>query len=118
MSIEGLNNLFRTYSGSESNTVIQVIQMYKNLLEYNNDKILTEEYLIDVDKNKINIDEVFINIISVYEPIILNVICNTLELIKKEEDVINQQCIIDGLNLILYKTNKNIKDWIKQNLML
>jgi len=51
MSIEGLNNLFKTYSSSDSNTVIHVIQMYKNLLEYNNDKIMTEEYMLDVDKN-------------------------------------------------------------------
>jgi hypothetical protein len=118
MSIEGLNNLFKTYSSSDSNTVIHVIQMYKNLLEYNNDKILTDEYMVDVEKNKINIDEVFENIISIYDPVILSVIYNILELIKKEENLVNQTYMIEGLNSILYKVNKSIKDWIKLNLIL
>lgn len=118
MGIEGLNNLFKTYSSSDSNTVIHVIQMYKNLLEYNNDKILTDEYLLDVEKNKINIDEVFENIITIYDDVILNVVFNILQLVKKEENLIGQQQIIDGLNSILYKTNYSIKEWIKLNLMI
>lgn len=118
MGIEGLNNLFKTYSSSDSNTVIHVIQMYKNLLEYNNDKILTDEYLLDIEKNKINIDEVFENIITIYDATTLNVILNILELIKKEENQTNQMNIIDGLNLILNKTNHSIKEWIKLNLIL
>jgi len=118
MGIEGLNNLFKTYSSSDSNTVIHVIQMYKNLLEYNNDKILTDEYLLDIEKNKINIDEVFENIISVYDETILNVILNILELVKNEENSINQTHIIDGFNLILMKINYSIKEWIKLNLIL
>jgi hypothetical protein len=118
MGIEGLNNLFKTYSSSDSNTVIHVIQMYKNLLEYNNDKIMTDEYLLDVEKNKINIDEVFENIITIYDDVILNVVYNILQLVKKEDNVIGQQQIIDGLNSILYKTNYSIKEWIKLNLMI
>ena len=118
MSIEGLNNLFKTYSSSDSNTVIHVIQMYKNLLEYNNDKIMTEEYMLDVEKNKINIDEVFENIITIYEPNLLNVIYNTLLLIKNETDSTIQHNIIDGLTMILYKNNQQIKEWIKLNLVL
>ena len=118
MSIEGLNNLFKTYSSSDSNTVIHVIQMYKNLLEYNNDKIMTEEYMLDVDKNKINIDEVFEKIIVIYEPNLLNVIYNTLLLIKNETDSTIQHNIIDGLTMILYKNNQQIKEWIKLNLIL
>lgn len=118
MGIEGLNNLFKTYSSSDSNTVIHVIQMYKNLLEYNNDKIMTDEYLLDVEKNKINIDEVFENIITIYDDVILNVVFNILQLVKKEENVMGQQQIIDGLNSILYKTNYSIKEWIKLNLMI
>jgi hypothetical protein len=118
MAIEGLNNLFKTYSSSDSNTVIHVIQMYKNLLEYNNDKIMADEYLIDVEKNKINIDEVFENIIGIYEPIFLNMLMNMLELVKAEENDINRVYMMDGLNLILYKITKAIQDWIKVNLTL
>jgi len=118
MSIEGLNLLFKTYSTSESNTVIHVIQMYKNLLEYNNDKIMTEEYLVDMEKNKINIDEVFENIIYVYDSTIVHVIFHILTLIHQEQDLSAQEQMIGGLSLILTKVNRNIREWIKLNMVL
>jgi hypothetical protein len=117
MSMEGLNLLFRTYSSCDSNTVIHVIQMYRNLLEFNNDKILTDEFLVD-EKQKINIDEVFEKIIAIYDKTILQVIFNTLLLIKQESEIEQQQYMIDGLNLLLNKYNKMIKEWVKINLVL
>ena len=118
MASEGLSNLFKTYSSADSNTVIHVIQMYKNLLESNNDKILVDEYIVDTEKNKVNIDEVFGNIINVYDPNILYVIFYTLQLIKEEQDKGNQVGIMDGLNRTLFKYNRAIKEWIKVNLIL
>lgn len=118
MSIEGLNNLFKTYSSSDSNTVIHVIHMYKNLLEYNTDKILTEEYIVDTERNKINMDEVFEHIVSIYEPTLLSVIQHTLELIQNETEYCHQTHIIEGLHLILHKTHSKIKEWVKVNLTL
>jgi hypothetical protein len=118
MAIDGLNNLFKTYSSSDANTVIHVIQMYKNLLEYNNDKILVDEYMVDTEKNKINIDEVFEHIISVYDTNILQVVYHTLFLIKQESDGNHQHYNMEGLNLILNKYNQSIKEWIKLNLIL
>lgn len=116
MSIEGLNNLFKTYSSSEANTVIHVIQMYKNLLEFNNDKLLIDEIIID-DK-KVNIDEVFEKILDIYDSYLLNVVYDILVLIQKENDIIIQNNIINGLQLIMNKTYKKIKEWIQLNLVL
>lgn len=118
MSIEGLNNLFKTYTASDSNTVIHVIQMYKNLLEYNNDKIMIEDYIVDGDKNKINIDEVFEKIISIYDENVLHVVYYTLLQAKSETDYVHKNNIIDGLNMILNKYNLIIKEWIQLNLVL
>jgi hypothetical protein len=118
MASEGLSNLFKTYSSSDSNTVIHVIQMYKNLLESNNDKILVDEYIVDLEKNKVNIDEVFGNIIGVYDSHILQIILYTLKLIREEQDKGNQECSMDGLNRTLFKYNRAIKEWIKVNLIL
>lgn len=112
MSIEGLNNLLKTYSSNESNTVIQVINMYKNLLEkpseHDNDEILS----------KVNIDEVFIGIMKIYEPTIISIVYNILLLISKEEDSVNIANYIDGFNLLFSKNNKMIKEWIRINLVL
>lgn len=118
MAIDGLTQLFKTYSSSDSNTVIHVIQMYKNLLEFNNDKIMVDEYMIDIEKNKVNMDEVFEKILVVYDPIILHVLFNTLLLVKQEADTTHQQHIMEGLNLIMLKYNKAIKEWIRVNLIL
>ena len=118
MSIEGLNNLFKTYTASDSNTVIHVIQMYKNLLEYNNDKIMIEDYIVDGDKNKINIDEVFEKIITIYDENILSVIFFSLLNAQAETEYNNKNNVIDGLNIILNKYNMIIKEWIQLNLVL
>jgi len=118
MAMEGLNQLFKTYSSSDSNTVIHVIQMYKNLLEFNNDKILLDEYLVDADKNKINMDEVFETIVRVYDPHIVQILHPTLLLIKGEVDGKHQRMFIDGLTLLLQKYHFIIKEWIKVNLVL
>ena len=118
MSIEGLNNLFKTYTASDSNTVIHVIQMYKNLLEYNNDKIMIEDYIVDGDKNKINIDEVFEKIITIYDENILSVMYFSLLQAQVETEYNNKNNVIDGLNMILNKYNLIIKEWIQLNLVL
>jgi hypothetical protein len=118
MAIDGLNNLFKTYSSSDANTVIHVIQMYKNLLEFNNDKILVDEYIVDMEKNKVNIDEVFERIVSVYDTNILQVIYHTMYLIKNEPNGNHQTYNMNGLNLIMNKYNQSIKEWIKINLIL
>lgn len=118
MAIQGLDQLFKTYSSSDSNTIIHVIQMYKNLLEHNHDKIMADEYMVDEEKGRINIDEVFEKIVGIYDPICLNVLQNTLELLKNEDNEINRIYMMEGLNLILYKITKSIREWIRVNLTL
>ena len=118
MGVEGLSQLFQTYSSSDSNTVIHVIQMYKNLLEYNNDKILVEEYVLDIEKNKINIDEVFEHIVQIYDPTLLQVMYYGLQMIREEQDTGALQTMVDGLNLLMTKNHQQIREWIKMNLVL
>jgi hypothetical protein len=117
MGMDGLTVLFKTYSSCQSASVIQVIQMYKNLLEFNNDKILMDEYLVNED-SKINIDEVFERIIVIYDKTILQMIYHTLVMIRQEEIPDNQYHMISGLNMIFTKYNKLITDWIKVHLVL
>lgn len=117
MSMEGLTILFKTYSSCHSTSVIQVIQMYKNLLEFNNDKILMDEYLVS-EEHKINIDEVFERIITIYDKTILQIVHHTLLLIRGEELADNQYQMISGLNIILTKYNKLITEWIKVHLVI
>lgn len=112
MSIDGFDNLLKTYNSLDNNPIIQVVNMYKNLLE-NND--------IEIDKifnDKVNIDGIFENIIEIYEPNLINIIHNTLIIIQKEENIGNINIYINGLNLIMYKNNKVIQNWIKTKLIV
>jgi hypothetical protein len=112
MSLKGLDNLLKTYNSSDNNAIIQVIHMYKNLLE-NPD--VTE------DKNhneKINIDEVFGKIIQVYDSDLLRLIESSLIIIEKEENINYVSNYIAGLNSNMIKSNKLVQNWIKINMLL
>jgi hypothetical protein len=108
MSVKGLENLLKTYSDTENNSVIQIIHMYIDLL---NSKNIEEK---SIDKT-VKFDEVFENIIEIYNIELLNIIYNILLITSKEETCIDY---IDGLNLIMIKNNKKIKEWINVNFVL
>lgn len=118
MSIGGLNNLLKTYNSSASNALIQVVSMYKNILE--SDEKDYEKLLPKVDKNHPhgNIDEVFQNIIELYNNNIIEIISNCLIILQKEDSLENINNYINGLNSIMCKNNKDIQSWIKVKLML
>lgn len=112
MSIKGFDNLIKTYGSTNSNTIIQVLNMYKTMLvsgTITEDKILPEE--------KINLDEVFENVIDLYSENLINIIYNTLVIVDKEENPEAIAQYIDGLNLFMSKNNKQIQNWIKVNLI-
>lgn len=114
LSIKGLDNLLQTYNNSDNNNIIQVINMYKNILQATNYSDIDQFFS---DKG-INLDEVFENITTIYSTEMLNIFYNILFLLNNEEDIIIVNNIINGLNLIMYKNNKQIQNWIKINLML
>ncbi len=111
MSIKGLDNLIKTYSNTNY-TIIQVIYMYKDML-INNDKIDD----MKISDDKVKIDEVFENIVNIYDENIINLIYNTLLIIDEEKDETNILHFINGLNYMSYKTDKLIQIWIKENLL-
>jgi hypothetical protein len=111
MSIKGLDNLIKTYSNTNY-TIIQVIYMYKDML-INNDKIDD----MKISDDKVKIDEVFENIVNIYDENIINLIYNSLLIIDEEKDETNILHFINGLNYMSYKTDKLIQIWIKENLL-
>lgn len=108
MSVKGLENLLKTYSDTENNSVIQIIHMYIDLL---NSKNIEEK---SIDKT-VKFDEVFENIIKIYNIELLNIIYNLLLIVEKDDECTQY---IDGLNLIMTKNNKKIQEWIKINFVL
>ncbi len=118
MAKNGLGNLIRTYQTIESSmALIQIIKLYQDILM--NDIMPSEIELENSnDRQKEHkLDEVFENIIKIYEPNIIDIIYNSLLLIKDETNEIDINNYIEGLNLLMNKTNNNIKLWIKNNLV-
>lgn len=130
MSNDGLSNLLKTYDSSGSNALIQIITMYKTMLNHEgfdillssdkeqfNSKLPDISQELDID-NGSKIDDVFKTVINLYDITVINIIYNSLQMIQKEDIIENQNNMILGLSLITSKTNKSIQSWIKNNLML
>jgi len=111
MAINGFDNLIKTYQNTENIIIIQVFNMYKNILQNN------EASEISKIENS-EIDEIFQNIVEIYNEEILNIIYSTLILIQKESQPIKINNYISGLNLLLTNHNNDIHQWILDKLAL
>ena len=79
---------------------------------------MLEDYIVDGEKNKVNIDEVFEKIITIYDNNILQVMYFSLLQAQAEQELCNKNNVIDSLNMMLNKYNMIIKEWIQLNLVL
>lgn len=113
MAQSGLDKLIQTYSGTDNNSIVQVLHMYKNILNNQNIKELDK-----TPNEKINIDEVFEKIVEIYDKKILSIMENILKLMESEENAEYISSYTNGFNQIMNKTNGQIQNWIKLNLQI
>ncbi len=113
MSVAGLDNLLATYDSAENTAISQVIWMYRNILVHKDPTEIEKTFA-----DKVNIDEVFENITTIYEPNLIKIIHNSLLIIDDEEIDAYKYKYIEGLNTTMFKTNKLVQNWIKVNLTL
>jgi len=132
MSLQGLDNLIITYNTSDNSTIIQVIQMYRAIIEYGDNFIdvsnPTSLLTYNCNTTKISspvlspkpnsIDNIFENIIELYDENLIICIYNILLIIQNEKDNIYITNYIEGINNIMTKNNKLIHEWIKMNLII
>ena len=124
MAKKGLDKLIQTYQTTESLSIVQVIQMYQDILFNNSDNSSDSEShkherTINIinKKDSTNLDEIFEKIIQIYDTKLINIIYNTLSIIYEEQNEMNITNYIQGLNFIMNKSNDSIKFWIKTNLV-
>ena len=127
----GINNLIRTYNQTEKTHVLHTLQMYKNMLDGNNNHhIVSPNTPINLTQDSSNsassasssttttisdMDDIFIKISELYTDEIFKIIHQTLIAMKNDEN--NYMYYADGLNMILRPVNIRIKKWIDDNIV-
>jgi len=141
MSKDGINKLIRTYGQTDKPHILQTLTMYKFILDDQlspdimmlptNANASSKSYkmkpiLNDDDEHKSaqemsssnhnnTVDDIFITIVDIYTPELLNIIYNSLILMQKNES--NYQAYADGLNKILEPTCAQLKKWIDEHIV-
>ena len=130
----GINNLIRTYNQTEKTHVLHTLQMYKNMLDGNNNHHIvppnapihltatsspssssSSSLSSSTASSEIDMDDIFIKISELYTDEIFKIIHHTLLAMKNDEN--NYMHYADGLNMILQPVNIRIKKWIDENIV-
>ena len=122
----GINNLIRTYNQTEKTHVLHTLQMYKNMLDGNNNHHtvppiapinLTPDSSSSVSATTTisDMDDIFIKISELYTDEVFKIIHQTLIAMKNDEN--NYMHYAGGLNMILRPVNIRIKKWIDENIV-
>jgi len=109
-AIKGIDCLINTYKNTKLTTITTTLQMYKNILDLEN------EELFKTEDAAVNIDSVFQNITNIYEQKILAVVYNIIKIMEIEEDDKNIDFYYDATHNFLYPTNLKIQQWIRDKL--
>lgn len=137
MSKTGINMLIRTYGQTDKPHILQTLTMYKFILDDQlSPDLMTlppsapptkphkmKPILNDDDDagskemtgSSNTVDDIFITIVDIYTPEMLNIIYNTLILMQDNES--NYQAYADGLNKIMEPTCIQLKKWIDEHIV-
>jgi hypothetical protein len=138
MSKTGINKLIRTYGQTDKPHILQTLTMYKFILDdqlspdlmalpppnaTNSRPHKMKPILNDDDEPKSSemsnsnntVDDIFITIVGIYTPELLNIAYNTLILMRDNES--NYAAYADGLNKILEPTCVQVKKWIDEHIV-
>jgi len=137
----GINQLMRTYGQTDKPHILQTLTMYKFILDeqlspelmmplpppaaatpsskpYKMKPILNDEdepKSSEMTSSNNTVDDIFVTIVDIYTPELLNIIYNALILIRNNES--NYQSYADGLNKMLEPTYVQLKKWIDEHIV-
>ena len=108
----GIDNILQTYANSDQPSLLHTLHMYRSILD--KPELFNENKNNDDNSTK-NIDNVFIQITSLYSPSEHNIIYNTFLLLEKRPD--QYETYMMGLNYLMNPINIMIKKWINDNIV-
>ena len=110
-AIKGIDKLSETYNKADKNNIRHTLALYKNVLDLKADEIFKDEA-----DTTVNIDNVFQEIINIYDDNLLNIIYNSLLMMEKEKNTEYRENYLNGTILILEPMNIKIRKWIIEKL--
>ena len=110
-AVKGLDKLSETYNKADKNNIRHTLALYRNVLD-----LKTDEIFKDNEEDTVTIDQVFKEIISIYDTKLLCVTHNTLLMMEEETNTEFKQKLLDGLTLILEPMNIEIRKWILEKM--
>ena len=109
-AIKGIDCLINTYKNTKLTTITTTLQMYKNILDLEN------EELFKTEDAAVNLDSVFQNITELYEQKILAVVYNIIKIMETDENDQNIDFYFQAIHNFLSPTNLKIQQWIRDKL--
>jgi len=112
---DGIKNLIKTYQKADKKSILHTLSLYNNILDLDTPDLFKTD---NEDNESITIDNVFKNVINIYDKKILVTVFKLLQLMKECDNETYIAQYINGLNSILKPTNHCIRNWIQSNLTL
>ena len=112
---DGIKNLIKTYQKADKKSILHTLSLYNNILDLDTPDLFKTD---NEDNESITIDNVFKNVINIYDKKILVTVFKLLQLMKECDNETYIAQYISGLNSILKPTNHCIRNWIQSNLTL
>ena len=110
-AVKGLDKLSETYNKADKNNIRHTLALYRNVLD-----LKTDDIFKDNTNDTVTIDQVFKEIINIYDDRLLYVTHNTLLMMEEELNTEFKQKLLDGLTLILEPMNIKIRKWILEKM--
>lgn len=136
LSKTGINKLIRTYGQTDKPHILQTLTMYKFILDdqltpdimtlqtnantpnskpYKMKPILNDDEEHEHATHENTVDDIFVSIVDIYTPELLNIVYNTLIIMRDNES--NYAAYADGLNKIMEPTCIHVKKWIDEHIV-
>ena len=110
-AVKGLDKLSETYNKADKNNIRHTLALYRNVLD-----LKTDEIFKDNKEDTVTIDQVFKEIINIYDDRLLYVTHNTLLMMEEEINTEFKQKLLDVLTLILEPMDNKIRKWILEKM--
>jgi hypothetical protein len=110
-AVKGLDKLSETYNKADKNNIRHTLALYRNVLD-----LKTDDIFKDNEEDTITIDQVFKEIINIYDAKLLYITHNTLLMMEEETNTEFKQKLLAGLILILDPMNIKIRKWILEKM--